>query len=135
MEVFVTHRVLDEIRLVFFNQLAAAQRIRIVELLVQVEAPVAIRGNSLTNLLARGCDLAHSLTCVEDVIYDRRSARRTDRRVDAEAPVAGLHHLCRALLQAHAGSTGETAGGITLAVVPNRAAQDLMHRQAQRFPL
>src|SRR6202167_6291540 len=98
MEVFIAHRVLDEVRLVLFNQLATAQRIRIVELLMQVEAPVAIGADALADLFARSRDLAHTLMRVEDIVNDLRAARRPDRGVATEEAIALVHHLRRAVL-------------------------------------
>ena len=66
MGMLVADRVFDEVGLVFFDQPAGADRVGVVETLVEVDAPVAIRSDALADFLAVLRDLADPLMSVED---------------------------------------------------------------------
>src|SRR5262249_53209285 len=121
-ELLVAGGVFHEVGFVFFNQLAAAQGVGVIEFLVEVDVPVAVRADAFADLfpgLGAGAD---TLMGLEDVVGDGPSGGG----IDAEGAVPGFHGGACALAQAHTASAAPAAltplsawpaGGITLAVV------------------
>ena len=131
--VLVAHRILDEVRLELFDAAAGAQRVVEVEPLVEVDAPVAVRPDTLANFPALLDDAAHGLVRVVDA---------ADRHVGcahAKGAIAGVHCRLgpiakRRRLAARRGWRHE-GRAVALAVVAHAAAEQLVDRQFQCFAL
>ncbi len=121
--------ILDEVRFVLFDEAAAAQRVGVVEALVEVDAPVAVRADAFADFLAGGRDEPHAFVRVVDVVDNRAAAR-----VGAERAIAGFHHRARPVAQRESGARN-AARRIALAVVADGAAEHLVHGHAERFAL
>ncbi len=132
--VLVTHRVLDEERVERLHDLADPHGVVEVEALVQVDAPVAVGAHRVAYVAAVLFDAADHRAGVED---------RPDRhvaRAHAKRPVAGFHRRVSPLFQAEGGvgrgtRRSRAAGRVALAVVARQAAEQLVHRQAERLAL
>ena len=111
---------------------ARAQRVVVVEALVEVDAPVAVRSDALPRLAALLDHAAHGVVRVVD------AADRHVAGAHAEGAIAGVHRRLGAIgerprLAVRAGQDGGRA--VALAEVADAAAEQLVHRQAERLAL
>ena len=89
MGMLIANRIFHEVWFVFLDQSACAHRVGIVETLVEIDAPIAIRAHTLTDLLTVLGDLANALMRIEHLTNSRVSRSHSKRSI------TGLHGCSR----------------------------------------
>ena len=129
-ERFRAHRVFHEIRRQVLNQLAAAHGFSQIETLMKIHRPIAVLAHAFARLRAVFVKLVQALVRVVGCVG------RRIRRAHAKRAVARRDGQLRAFANAHAGlhAGNDTGRVVAFAIIADRPAQNLMHRQLQTFP-
>ena len=114
-----------------FDRVAAANGVRKIEALMEIDYPVAIFADAFSHL---GALLAHVVNALPGVVG---SVCRRLRGAEAEGAIAGFDGEPGAIFEGRiAGYSGDDAGGVVaLDMVAHHAAQHLMDGQALDFAL